>query len=496
MTPRLAHWDAVNYALGLHNFNVAAHQPHPPGSPYYILLGRAVLAFVEDDNAALSAISVAASVLAVVAEFALGRVLFGKGAGFLAAVLLATQPIFWAYGTMATPWTLLALLAILIALVCARLRCGQPGMLIPSALVMGVASGFRLDATVFLAPLWLWAVARAERRITWRLLVLAIVPAGIVAWLIPVVATSGGVTSWAERLLALFVPSVATEQSVIRQFVSNSAISLGTLAVGIGPAVILGLCCDWRATLAMAQAFPRTDVGRLLLVWLLPPLIFLWLADSTEPGHTLIFAGALGALAAGLLTRAAARTSQLAICGALLVLFQAGIFLFASPRADKPPPWAPNSALLNVMALGLREQQDSLDASLQAIQSGFDPADTVVLTVSGQNVYRFMMYYLPEFLVLQLDPSTHTALPARERRQGNWQERSGCLLSDGAVHHAVFVVWTNSESGIVPAGARPVAGGGSGPFQTWALEPTPATADYLGFQIGGACTAAPAQIGP
>src|SRR5215210_8744581 len=40
LTPRLAHWDAVNYALGLHTFNVAAHQPHPPGSPYYILLGR------------------------------------------------------------------------------------------------------------------------------------------------------------------------------------------------------------------------------------------------------------------------------------------------------------------------------------------------------------------------------------------------------------------------------------------------------------------------
>src|SRR5437763_1885237 len=57
LTPRLAHWDAVNYALGLHDFNVAAHQPHPPGSPYYILLGRAVLALSGDDNGALIAIS-------------------------------------------------------------------------------------------------------------------------------------------------------------------------------------------------------------------------------------------------------------------------------------------------------------------------------------------------------------------------------------------------------------------------------------------------------
>src|SRR3979409_1433137 len=57
LTPRLAHWDAVNYALALHDFNVAAHQPHPPGSPYFILLGRAALALVGDDNAALILVS-------------------------------------------------------------------------------------------------------------------------------------------------------------------------------------------------------------------------------------------------------------------------------------------------------------------------------------------------------------------------------------------------------------------------------------------------------
>src|SRR6266496_3318688 len=65
LTPRLAHWDAVNYALGLHDFNIAAHQPHPPGSPYYIALGRAALAVTGDDNAALIVVSLGASVGAV-----------------------------------------------------------------------------------------------------------------------------------------------------------------------------------------------------------------------------------------------------------------------------------------------------------------------------------------------------------------------------------------------------------------------------------------------
>src|SRR5215467_8969056 len=85
LTPRLAHWDAVNYALGLHDFNVAAHQPHPPGSPYFILLGRLALTVTADDNAALILVSLVASVGAVIGEYALARMLFGPRAALLAA---------------------------------------------------------------------------------------------------------------------------------------------------------------------------------------------------------------------------------------------------------------------------------------------------------------------------------------------------------------------------------------------------------------------------
>src|SRR6476619_7016804 len=32
--------DSINFALGLRHFDVANHQPHPPGYPIYIALGR------------------------------------------------------------------------------------------------------------------------------------------------------------------------------------------------------------------------------------------------------------------------------------------------------------------------------------------------------------------------------------------------------------------------------------------------------------------------
>ncbi len=38
--------DSVNFALGVRDFNVAEHRPHPPGYPVYIALGKTATAIV------------------------------------------------------------------------------------------------------------------------------------------------------------------------------------------------------------------------------------------------------------------------------------------------------------------------------------------------------------------------------------------------------------------------------------------------------------------
>src|SRR5215217_8539075 len=46
LSPALEDIDSINFALGLHHFDPALHQPHPPGYPVYIALGRLTLGLV------------------------------------------------------------------------------------------------------------------------------------------------------------------------------------------------------------------------------------------------------------------------------------------------------------------------------------------------------------------------------------------------------------------------------------------------------------------
>jgi hypothetical protein len=60
----LVNWDSVNFALGLDEFDLAHHQPHPPGYIGYIVLGRLLRTITGDANSALTLLSTIAGAAA------------------------------------------------------------------------------------------------------------------------------------------------------------------------------------------------------------------------------------------------------------------------------------------------------------------------------------------------------------------------------------------------------------------------------------------------
>ena len=161
----LINWDAVQYALGLTDFDVVRHQPHPPGSILYEGLGRLALFVTHDANQALSWISVLAGAASVVLCYLAGRELFGSRLAWAGTALYAVSPLTWFYGAVALPYGIEGALSLAAVLLCWRaMEERERRAALWAAVVLAVAGGIRQTTMLLLLPLWVYATFLADWR--------------------------------------------------------------------------------------------------------------------------------------------------------------------------------------------------------------------------------------------------------------------------------------------------------------------------------------------
>ncbi|MDP9373597.1 MAG: glycosyltransferase family 39 protein [Chloroflexota bacterium] len=152
-TTMLQSWDAGLFAQALDDYNVVAHHPQPPGYIFYVAVAKALRALTGlGANATYVLISLGAASLTVALLYGLGRLLFDRPTGLLAAGLAATSVSFWYYSAIVYPYTTLALGSTALALLCRLLATGRvrPPL---AGLAFGLTGGFRQDLLLFLANL-------------------------------------------------------------------------------------------------------------------------------------------------------------------------------------------------------------------------------------------------------------------------------------------------------------------------------------------------------
>ncbi len=217
LAPSLEDYDSINFALGLRDFDPARHQPHPPGSPVYIALGRLLLAAVtalwpslgraDAEALTLALWSAVAGAIAIVAAAhiyaALNREPGTAGSRIpdpgspivWASMLLAAAPLFWMCGLRPMS-DAPGLAAALVAQALILHGRATSRWLILGACVAGLAAGIRIQTTLLTVPLL--AMVVWQGRAGWR--PVAAFAAAVLVWAVPLVVDSGGIGAYLRAL--------------------------------------------------------------------------------------------------------------------------------------------------------------------------------------------------------------------------------------------------------------------------------------------------------
>ncbi len=389
----LYHWDSVNFAFALDRFDVAAGQPHVPGYILYVGLGRLVDLFLADPQKSLVAISIAASGGALAALYVLGREFYDRQTGLLAALLLASSPLFWFYGEVALPHTLDAMAVIVAVFLLLRVARGDERMALPAAVWLGLAGGLRPQTQVFLAPLMLYAAWRLPRRLLLKSLALLVVID--LAWLLPLLALSGGPARYLE-LMAAFTRSFNATTSIFTAGLPGlrrNLVKLGMYTLyGWGAAAVPALAAlpSWWMSRRREQRW-LAQREWLLLLWGFPVAAYYALIHMGQQGLVFVYLPALMLLSAAGLRRVSwggRPIGRLVVAG--VISLNASIFIFAPtfPLGTASPKLLTRDTL--------RRHDASLGARIQAVEGSL-PRESTALISAG---WRFPQYYLPRYALV------------------------------------------------------------------------------------------------
>lgn len=209
--------DSVNFAMGVRDFDVARHQPHPPGYPVFIALGKASTAALaavgvpDPEIRGLAIWSIAGGALLLVLLFAFFRSLeeHTDERAAAAAILAVCCPLVWFNSSrpmsdlagLAAAFASLAALGSGLASARGAAGAGPEFVRADQRFVLGaflgaLAVGFRSQMLFLTGPMLLLALIRSRR----RFVMLTAAGLGAAIWAVPLVMLNGGPSGYLRAL--------------------------------------------------------------------------------------------------------------------------------------------------------------------------------------------------------------------------------------------------------------------------------------------------------
>ena len=183
MSSWLEDWDSVQFALALDDFSLVKHQPHPPGYPLYILLGRIINSYFQNPTLSLTFLSATLGALSVIPFYLLTKKLFDKKTGVLTSLVFISLPVHFVLSEIAiSNMPGLFFLSVSALAIYSQLPL--------AGLTSGLLLGVRPTDLPIIAGLITYLFFK-RKRFLYRLSLILGFLAGVSLWLIPLIYLTG-----------------------------------------------------------------------------------------------------------------------------------------------------------------------------------------------------------------------------------------------------------------------------------------------------------------
>jgi len=280
----LYEWDSANYALGLREFNIFEHQPHPPGNPLLMML----LWMAQPFGAGPPQFLVVNALLGGGVLLLLGwmtRPLVGPVSAFVVAVAFAFCPPFWYQGAVSTAYiaecfTLAACGAVSLALIRGKLS------LPIGALFAALALGLRPSAVPAVVLIIIYGIAFSEPKLRPFILSGVVFILTCLTWTIPMLFTGGGLPAYRKASGALWewqieLGSILGDGSIVYD---NTTLITRYLLDGVN---VLWLAIIINAIIAAARWRLPLRTLAFVTVWVLPGALLYALHHLAKSAYVL-----------------------------------------------------------------------------------------------------------------------------------------------------------------------------------------------------------------
>lgn len=427
-------WDAGQFALGVKNYSLEQHQPHPPGYPVYIVLGKALNFFLDNVNASLLCVTLFIAALAVIFLFLLVLEIYPLNKSLAAAAcwLFLGNPVFWFYREIALTYVVDAFAGIFLAWLFFKNKKNGKYFYF-GALILGLLGGFRPTLIALLLPAFavniFYLGNKKIEKIFFAGLILLF---GILLWFTPMVVVTGGLNEYwqitnnllsasAEETSVLQSAPLAKTVEQIHTFISILGAAVNVLIVPL----LFSLYVFFKKK--KYRGLWKNKFFWFIFFWLIPASCVYMLVHFGQAGYVLLLLPIFLILALPGIKLLYAQNMGKALLAFLLV-FSCGQFLLLNNEVSSPSTYQAtnvwekrinrvNPWFFKFNYAMIRNNDVKTEHFIHEIRK-YNNAKTIVIAVrnllythsSGLSErndenFRQIMFYLPQYPVYEVAPS-------------------------------------------------------------------------------------------